>query len=129
MDSSNAGFYVVAPAPDGSVWGSSLGYPGAIIRLNPGPNPPETALAEYYELPVNEAGELIEGFSPRGMDVDRDGVAWVALASGHMASIRSGWTAGWTIRTPAGKDAASGPASARAHRFTWKAAKARRAKR
>jgi len=125
----NAGLYAVSPAADGSVWGSSLGYPGAIIRLNPGPNPPETALAEYYELPVNEAGEPIEGFSPRGMDIDRDGVAWVALASGHMASIRSGWTAGSTIRTPAGKDAASGPASARAHRFTWKAAKARRAKR
>ncbi|MBI2947446.1 MAG: carboxypeptidase regulatory-like domain-containing protein [Verrucomicrobia bacterium] len=83
----NAGFYSVAPAPDGSVWGSTLGYPGAIVRLNPGPNPAETALAEYYELPVNEKGEPIEGFSPRGMDIDRDGVAWVALASGHMASF------------------------------------------
>lgn len=83
----NAGFYAVSPAPDGSVWGSTLGYPGAIIRLNPGSNPPETALAEYYELPVNEAGEPIEGFSPRGMDIDRDGVAWMALASGHMASF------------------------------------------
>jgi hypothetical protein len=83
----SAGFYAVSPAPDGSVWGSSLGYPGAIIRLNPGPNPPETALAEYYELPVDQNGEPIEGFSPRGMDVDRDGVVWVALASGHMASF------------------------------------------
>ena len=27
------------------------------------------------------------GFSPRGMDVDRNGVAWVALSSGHMASF------------------------------------------
>ena len=83
----NAGFYAVAPAPDGSVWASSLGYPGSIIRLNPGSNPPETALAEYYELPVNDTGEPIEGFSPRGMDIDRDGVAWVALASGHLASF------------------------------------------
>lgn len=83
----NAGFYAVAPAADGSVWASTLGYPGAIIRLNPGAHPPETALAEYYELPVNAAGEPIEGFSPRGMDIDRDGVAWVALASGHMASF------------------------------------------
>jgi hypothetical protein len=82
-----AGLYAVSPAPDGSVWGSSLGYPGAIIRLTPGTNPVETALAEYYELPVNEAGEPIEGFSPRGMDIDRDGVAWVALASGHLASF------------------------------------------
>ncbi|CAN5509282.1 hypothetical protein BH23BAC1_BH23BAC1_24720 [soil metagenome] len=81
------GLYAVSPAPDGSVWGSSLGYPGAVIRLNPGSNPAETALVEYYELPLNEAGEPVEGFSPRGMDVDRDGVAWVALASGHMASF------------------------------------------
>jgi hypothetical protein len=81
------GLYAVSPAPDGSVWGSSLGYPGAVIRLNPGSNPTETALVEYYELPLNEAGEPVEGFSPRGMDVDRNGVAWVALASGHMASF------------------------------------------
>ena len=81
------GFYAVAPAPDGSVWGSSLGYPGAVVRLDPGPNPSETALAELYELPLKENGEPVEGFSPRGMDIDRNGVAWVALASGHMASF------------------------------------------
>jgi streptogramin lyase len=83
----SAGLYAVSPAPDGSVWGSSLGYPGALIRLVPGPNPAETALVEYYELPVDANGEPIEGFSPRGMDVDRHGVAWVALASGHLASF------------------------------------------
>lgn len=82
-----AGLYAVSPAPDGSVWGSSLGFPGSIIRIVPGSNPTETALAEYYELPLDEKGEPIEGFSPRGMDVDRNGVAWVALASGHLASF------------------------------------------
>lgn len=81
------GLYAVSPAPDGSVWGSTLGYPGGIIRLDPGSNPPETALVEYYELPLQESGEPVEGYSPRGMDVDRNGVAWVALASGHMASF------------------------------------------
>lgn len=81
------GLYAVSPAPDGSVWGSSLGYPGAVIRLDPGANPPETALVEYYELPLDPKGEPVNGFSPRGMDVDRNGVAWVALASGHMASF------------------------------------------
>lgn len=81
------GIYSVAPAPDGSVWGSSLGFPGAVIRLSPGSNPPETALTEYYELPLDDKGEPIEGWSPRGMDIDREGVAWVALASGHMASF------------------------------------------
>lgn len=82
-----AGLYAVAPAPDGSVWGSSLGYPGSVIRVNPGSNPPATALTEIYELPVDEKGEPIEGFSPRGMDIDRNGIAWVALASGHLASF------------------------------------------
>lgn len=81
------GLYAVSPAPDGSVWGSSLGYPGAVIRLDPGSNPTETALVEYYELPLDAAGDPMEGFSPRGMDVDREGVAWVALASGHLASF------------------------------------------
>jgi hypothetical protein len=79
-------FYAVAPAPDGSVWGSNLGFPGAVIRLDPGANPPETALAEVYELPMRD-GQPVEGFSPRGGDVDRNGVYWAALASGHMASF------------------------------------------
>ena len=81
-------FYAVSPAPDGSIWGSTLGFPGAIVRLNPGSNPPETALAEVYELPGSgdpKADTL--GFSPRGGDVDRNGVYWSALASGHMASF------------------------------------------
>jgi hypothetical protein len=79
-------FYAVSPAPDGSVWGSNLGFPGAVIRLDPGANPPETALAEVYELPMRD-GQPVEGFSPRGGDVDRNGVYWAALASGHMASF------------------------------------------
>ncbi|HEY3215612.1 MAG TPA: carboxypeptidase-like regulatory domain-containing protein, partial [Candidatus Eisenbacteria bacterium] len=82
-----AGFYAVAPAPDGSVWGTSLGYPGAIVRLSPGSNPPQTALAEVYEPPLNARGEPVEGFSPRGGDVDRNGVYWAAMASGHLASF------------------------------------------
>jgi hypothetical protein len=78
-------FYAVAPAPDGSIWGTSLGFPGTVIRLNPGSNPPETALAEVYEPPVNDP--KMPGYSPRGGDVDRNGVYWTALASGHMASF------------------------------------------
>ena len=82
-----AAFYAVSPAPDGSVWGSVLGVPGAVVRLDPGSNPPETALAEVYEPPFNNPEVPLQGYSPRGMDVDRDGVAWAALASGHMASF------------------------------------------
>jgi hypothetical protein len=83
----NAPFYGVAPAPDGSVWGSSLGFPGSVVRIVPGSNPPETTLAEIYEVPWMNPSVPSAGFSPRGMDVDRDGVVWTALASGHMASF------------------------------------------
>ena len=75
-----AGFYGVAPAVDGSIWASSLGYPGSLVRLVPGPNPPATALAEIFEPPA-------PGYSPRGFDIDRNGVAWAAMASGHLASF------------------------------------------
>jgi hypothetical protein len=83
----NGGLYSVAPAPDGSIWGTVLGFPGAIVRLAPGSNPPDTALAEVYEPPFDDATVPVRGYSPRGGDVDRDGVMWVALASGHMASF------------------------------------------
>jgi hypothetical protein len=82
-----AAFYSVSPAPDGAVWGSVLGFPGAIVRLSPGANPPETTLAEIYEPPFNNDKAPIQGFSPRGGDVDRNGVFWSALASGHLASF------------------------------------------
>jgi hypothetical protein len=82
----NGGLYSVSPAPDGSVWGTILGFPGAVVRIVPGSNPTETALTEYYELPM-KAGVPVAGFSPRGGDVDRKGVFWAALASGHLASF------------------------------------------
>lgn len=127
-------FYAVAPAPDGSVWGTQLGYPGAVIRLNPGPNPPETALAEVYEPPFNDP--VKPGFSPRGGDVDRNGVYWTALASGHLASFDrrkckgplNGPRAtgqhcpeGWTLYTeplPQMKGVTD-PGSAEASYYTW----------
>jgi hypothetical protein len=83
----NAAFYGLAVGTDGMVWGTVLGFPGGIVRLNPGSNPPETALAEYYEVPWNDPKAPVWGYSPRGMDIDRNGVAWVALGSGHLASF------------------------------------------
>lgn len=77
----NAPFYAVMPSPvDGSVWGSVLGFPGAIVRLAPGSNPPATALAEVYNVPL-------PGFGARGADIDSQGVVWVSLGSGHMGSF------------------------------------------
>jgi hypothetical protein len=83
----NAAFYGIAVGTDGMIWGSILGFPGGIARLNPGTNPPETALAEYYEVPWRNPKAKASGFSPRGMDIDRNNVVWVALGSGHLASF------------------------------------------
>ena len=81
-------FYGVTVSPaDGSIWGSTLGFPGHIVRINPGPNPPATALSEVYELPWNNPNAKVQGFSPRGLDIDRNGVVWTPLASGHFASF------------------------------------------
>ncbi len=79
-----AAFYGIAVSPvDGTVWGSTQGFPSAIVRLNPGPNPSETALAEYFEVPLDTQG----AYGIRGMDIDRSGVVWSSLASGHLASF------------------------------------------
>jgi len=84
----NARYYGVAFNPvDGSIWGSTLGFPGAVMRLDPGPNPPVTAITELYELPWGNPEAPVQGYSPRGMDIDRNGVVWTPLASGHMASF------------------------------------------
>lgn len=83
----NVSYYGDSPAPDGSVWGSVQGMPGALVRFIPGSHPPETALAEYYEVPWNNPKARVQGFSPRGMDVDSKGVVWTVLSSGHLASF------------------------------------------
>jgi hypothetical protein len=75
------GFYSIAPSPkDGTIWGTVTGYPGSVVRVDPGPNPSETALAEIYEVPL-------PGYSPRGGDIDSQGVMWSALSSGHLGSF------------------------------------------
>jgi hypothetical protein len=77
----NAAFYGIGVNPaDGTIWGSVLGFPGSILRLDPGPDPSKTALAEIYEVPA-------PGYGPRGFDIDRNGVAYVPLSSGHMGAF------------------------------------------
>jgi hypothetical protein len=76
-----AGFYAVMPHPtDGSIWGAYRDNPGAVVRLVPGSNPPATSLAEVYYVPK-------PGFGVRGGDIDKQGVVWVSLASGHIGSF------------------------------------------
>jgi hypothetical protein len=77
------GYYAVMPSPvDGSVWGtvSAFAGKGAVVRLDPGSDPPGTALAEIYNVPP-------PGFGPRGADIDKKGVVWVSLGSGHLGSF------------------------------------------
>ena len=125
----NAAFYGVSPSPaDNSVWGSTLGYPGGMIRLDPGANPPSTALAEIYDVPA-------PGYSPRVMNIDSKGVTWTSLASGHLASfdrrkckVLNGPTAtgkhcpeGWTLYPYPGPQFSNvtDPGSAEASYATW----------
>ena len=73
-----AGTYAVMPNPaDGSIWYtvSVFGERSGVMRYDP-----ETKLSEFYLVPQ-------PGFGPRGADIDKSGVVWVSLGSGHMGSF------------------------------------------
>jgi len=53
----------------------------------PGAHPPETALSELYEVPWENPKAAKQGYAPRGLDVDSQGVVWTVLSSGHLASF------------------------------------------
>ena len=93
LDTQLTGFAygIIVNPVDGSIWITRTGgVPGRIFRLELGGNPPETCKAEVYEPPF-ETPALPQdewGFSPRGIDVARDGIIWTALSgSGHLASF------------------------------------------
>lgn len=89
-DAQQYGFaYGIIPNPlDGSVWFTQPypnRVPGQILRLDP-----ETCLTEKYHPPYDGSGVPPEdwGFSPRGIDIDDNGLLWTALSgSGHIASF------------------------------------------
>jgi hypothetical protein len=82
------GFYAVNWSPvDGSIWGTVLAFPGELVRLNLGSNPPATALAEVYQMPFQNPKAAVQGFGTRGGDIDRNGVYWTIMTSGHFASF------------------------------------------
>jgi hypothetical protein len=127
----NVAFYGMSPSRDGTVWGTSLAFPGYVVHLDPtkGGNPSETSLAEIYEIPA-------PGYGPRGMDIDTQNVVWVPLASGHMASfdrrkckVLNGPTMrdgkhcpeGWTLHPFPGPKLVGDPGtgSAEASYYTW----------
>jgi hypothetical protein len=74
--------YSVIPSPvDDSVWGVAETFPGYLVRVKRGNNPPETCMTQLFKVPAN-------GLDPRGVDIDSNGVVWTALAaSSHLASF------------------------------------------
>ena len=81
----NVGAYGIIVNPvDKTLWGATdeVEVPGQIFRLERGDNPPLTCKTERYFLPKELA------YRPRGIDVDRNGVIWTALAgSAQLASF------------------------------------------
>ncbi len=77
---------IIANPVDNVIWGGGTEFPGRIWRVELGDDPPETCRTEVYEVPVID-GEA-QGFGPRGIDVDSNGVIWTALSgSSHFASF------------------------------------------
>ncbi len=105
------GCYSISVSPaDGSVWCSGIGLDqNTLVRLERGPNPPETSRAEVYIPPKGTDPPL---FSAGGVSVDSDGVAWQNWRAGDQITafdrrkckVLNGPTAtgqhcpeGWTI--------------------------------
>ena len=79
-----AGSYGVITNPvDDSVWIAPARFPGRIVRMAAGSNPPDTCISEVYDVPDTEPDLKTQktGDGARGIDVDRNGVIWTALAS------------------------------------------------
>jgi hypothetical protein len=74
--------YSVMPSPvDDSVWGVAEDFPGYLIRLQRGNNPPESCKTQIFKVPS-------PGYDPRGVDVDSKGVVWTGLAAtSHLAAF------------------------------------------
>ena len=129
----SGGYGIVVNPVDHSVWGALPSpFPGRIVRLDP-----SSCLAEVYEPPVNNPqAPGKHGAIPRGIDVDRNGVIWAALAgTGHTASfdrskcrVLNGPTAtgqhcpeGWTLYPSPGPQmkGVTDPGSADYHYYNW----------
>ena len=95
--------YSAVPSPvDNSIWGVAERFPGYLVRVDRGGNPPESCRAEVFRVPE-------PGFDPRGVDVDTNGVVWTALAaSSHLASFDRRKCKGTVGRTIDGSECREG---------------------
>ena len=131
---------VIANPVDHTLWAAQTRpFPGSLVRLDRGDNPPETCNAEVYEPPSIENPNVDPsktGHAPRGIDVDRNGIIWTALSgSGHLASfdrskcnVLNGPEAtgqhcpeGWTLYPTPGPQmkGVTDPGSADFHYYNW----------
>jgi hypothetical protein len=75
--------YALIPSPvDDSVWGvAESPFPGMLVRMQRGNNPPESCKTQIFKVPA-------PGYDPRGVDIDSNGVVWTGLAAtSHLASF------------------------------------------
>jgi hypothetical protein len=81
------GCYSLTVSPkDGSLWCSGIGSEQkTLVRLDKGPNPPETCRAEVYTPPLNQTPEII---GSGGIEATSEGVLWQGWrVSGHFTSF------------------------------------------
>jgi hypothetical protein len=121
--------YSVMPSPvDDSVWGVAEDYPGYLIRLQRGDNPPVSCKTQVFKVPE-------PGYDPRGVDVDSKGVVWMGLAAtSHLASFDvrkctaltgkmkvdgSDCPEGWTLYQTTGPKLKGTDVPADFHYFNW----------
>jgi hypothetical protein len=121
--------YSIIPSPVSDVvWGAHENYPGSLVRLSRGNNPPESCLTEIFEVPL-------PGLDPRGLDIDSNGVVYMFLAaSSHIAAFDyskcgpitpeqkidgSGCREGWTLYRTEGPTFPGTDVPADFHYFGW----------
>jgi hypothetical protein len=113
---------------DDSVWGVAEDFPGYLIRLQRGNNPPVTCKTQVFKVPA-------PGYDPRGIDVDSNGVVWTGLAAtSHLAAFDvrkcknltgkmkvdgSDCPEGWTLYQTPGPKLAGTNVPADFHYFNW----------
>ncbi len=78
-------YSISASDADGSVWCSGIGGSNTLVRLERGPNPPETCKAEVYTPPTGTQPPI---GGAGGVEIDSQGVAWQNWrASDHITSF------------------------------------------
>jgi hypothetical protein len=98
------------------------------VRLQRGDNPPASCKTQIFAVPA-------PGYDPRGVDIDRNGVVWTALAaSSHLASFDvrkctdlggpakpdgSQCREGWTLYQTTGPKLRNTEVPADFHYFNW----------